>query len=301
MITLGTILVPHDFSPASDAALRRAVEIAKGVKGRIHVLHAYAWPVRGVMPYQMDLPAGVADGIRAGIEEKLAEICTGIGREGVAASADASADLPVDAIVGAAEKLGAGLIVMGTRGLTGLKHVVLGSVAERTVRLAPCPVLAVKEDDRGGPTRKILAATDFSPTGDHAGAVAESLAKQLGAELHLVHAIDIPLTMVTPYEVTIPDNLIRDSRAAARKKLDAGAARLAASGGPVPKAHLTEVPAAPAIADLAREIGADLVVIGTRGHTGLKHVLLGSVAERTLRLAPCAVLAVKSEAHQLDD
>jgi nucleotide-binding universal stress UspA family protein len=104
---------------------------------------------------------------------------------------------------------------------------------------------------------------------------------------------------VTPYEVAIPDGLIRDSRAAARKKLDATVAVLY-SDGVEAKTHLTEVPAAPAIADLAREIAADLVVIGTRGHTGLKHVLLGSVAERTLRLAPCPVLTVKSADHQLD-
>jgi nucleotide-binding universal stress UspA family protein len=292
MIKLGTILVPHDFSPTSDAGVRRAVRLAKTAAGRIHLLHAYAWPVRGVMPYEMTIPAGVADAIRAGIEEKLEELRAGIEREGVPATAEASADLPVDAITGTAEKLGAGLIVMGTRGLTGLKHVVLGSVAERTVRLAPCPVLSVKEDDAGGEIRRILGATDFSPTGDHALAVAASLAKQLGAELHVAHAFDIPLTMVTPYEVAIPDGVIRDSRAAARKKLDAGAAALR-SQGVEPETHLTEVPAAPAIADLAREISADLVVIGTRGHTGLKHVLLGSVAERTLRLAPCPVLTVK--------
>jgi nucleotide-binding universal stress UspA family protein len=157
----------------------------------------------------------------------------------------------------------------------------------------------VKEDDAGGPARRILAATDFSPTGEHACAVAASLAKQLGAELHVAHAFDIPLTVVTPYEVAIPDGLIRDSRAAARKKLDATVAGLRGEGVDA-QPHLTEVPAAPAIADLARELSADLVVIGTRGRTGLKHVLLGSVAERTLRLAPCPVLTVKSADHQLD-
>jgi nucleotide-binding universal stress UspA family protein len=55
------------------------------------------------------------------------------------------------------------------------------------------------------------------------------------------------------------------------------------------------VPAAPAIAKAAEDFAADLIVMGTRGNTGLKHVLLGSVAERTLRLAPCSVLAVKGD------
>jgi nucleotide-binding universal stress UspA family protein len=57
--------------------------------------------------------------------------------------------------------------------------------------------------------------------------------------------------------------------------------------------HLSEVPAASAIVGQAEELGVDLIIMGTRGHTGLKHVLLGSVAERTLRHAPCSVLTVK--------
>jgi nucleotide-binding universal stress UspA family protein len=299
MISLGTILVPHDFSAHSDAALRRAVELARTAKGRLHLLHAYAWPVRGVMPYDMAMPAGVWDAIRQGTLEKLEEIRTDVAKQGVPVTAEVSAQLPVEAIVAAAEKHTADLIVLGTRGLTGLKHVVLGSVAERTVRLAPCPVLTVKEGDTGGPLRRIVVATDFSVPGDHARDVGVSLAKQLGAEVHLVHAFDVPLALVTPYEVAVPDGLISESRQAARRKLDASTEAVRKQGVTA-TAHLSEVPAAPAIADVAREVKADLVVVGTHGRTGLKHVLLGSVAERTLRLAPCAVLTVKAQNHQLD-
>jgi nucleotide-binding universal stress UspA family protein len=106
--------------------------------------------------------------------------------------------------------------------------------------------------------------------------------------------------MVTPYEVTVPDGLIREAREAARKKLDTALDAIRKQGLEA-TGHLGEVPAAPAIADVAREVKADLVVIGTHGRTGLKHVLLGSVAERTLRLAPCAVLSVKQADHQLGD
>ena len=176
----------------------------------------------------------------------------------------------------------------------------LGSIAERVVRLAPCPVLTVKEDDTAGPIQRIVVATDFSGPGDHARDVGVSLAKQLGAEVHVVHAFDIPLAMVTPYEVTVPDGLIREAREAARRKLDGALGAIRAQGLKA-TGHLAEVPAAPAVAEVARDVKADLVVIGTRGHTGLRHVLLGSVAERTLRLAPCPVLTVKQADHQLDD
>jgi len=256
MIRLGTILVPHDFSPHSDAALRRAVDLAKQQNGKIHLLHAYAWPMRGVMPYDMAVPAGVWDAIREGTMERLEEIRADVAKQGVEATAEVSALLPVEAILTAQKELHADVIALGTRGFTGLKHVVLGSTAERTVR------------------------------------VAVVLAKLFGADLHVVHAFDIPLALVTPYEVTVPDNLIREARDAARKRLDAAIETVKAKGVSA-TAHLAEVPAATAIVEVASETKADLIVIGTRGHTGLKHVLLGSVAERTLRLAPCAVLTVK--------
>jgi nucleotide-binding universal stress UspA family protein len=299
MIRLGTILVPHDFSAHSDTALRRAVNLAKTTKGRIHLLHAYAWPVRGVMPYDMAVPAGVWDAIRQGTLEKLEELRADLEKQGVEATAEVNSHLPVEAITSTATKLPADLIVMGTRGLTGFKHVVLGSVAERTVRLASCPVLTVKEDDKAEATRRIVVATDFSGPGEHARDEGVALAKQLGAEVHLVHAFDIPLAMVTPYEVTVPDGLIHEAREAARKKLESALEAIRKQGVKA-TGHLAEVPAAPAIAQVAGEVKADLVVIGTHGRTGLKHVLLGSVAERTLRLAPCAVLTVKSD-QQLAD
>jgi nucleotide-binding universal stress UspA family protein len=67
-----------------------------------------------------------------------------------------------------------------------------------------------------------------------------------------------------------------------------------ASDGVTATSQLSEFPAASAVLDLAERLGADLIVMGTRGRTGLKHVLLGSVAERTLRHAPCSVLTVKA-------
>jgi nucleotide-binding universal stress UspA family protein len=295
---LGSILVPYDFSSHSEAALKRAVDLAKASKARLHLLHAYAWPVNGVMPYDMVMPAGVWDAIREGTLEKLEEVRKGVAQQGVSAECEASSLLPVEAIGEAAARVHADLIVLGTRGLTGVKHIVLGSVAERTVRLAPCPVLAVKDGDPGGPLRRIVVATDFSEPGDHARDVGVSLAKEVGAEVHLIHAFDIPLALVTPYEVAVPDGLIREAREAARKKLDHALEAVRALGVKA-TGHLAEVPAAPAIADLAAELKADLVVVGTHGRTGLKHVLLGSVAERTLRLAPCAVLTVKPADHQL--
>jgi nucleotide-binding universal stress UspA family protein len=144
--------------------------------------------------------------------------------------------------------------------------------------------------------QKILAAVDFSEYSDPVLDAAVGFARQFDAELHLVHAYDarIPLVpQLTPYGVTTPPALIEETQELAASKLDALARRTAAQGVAV-TSHVSGAPAASAIVDLAEELGVDLIIMGTRGRAGLKHVLLGSVAERTMRHAPCWVLAVKA-------
>jgi nucleotide-binding universal stress UspA family protein len=300
MIALRTILVPHDFSPHADAALRRASGFAQATRARIHLLHACALPVGGLMPHEMVVPAGVWDAIRTGAEERLEEVRRRLVQQGVDASAEVSSRLPVDAILESADKTRADLIVMGTYGRAGLKHALLGSVAERTLRLAPCPVISVKKGDAGALPRRILVATDFSETGEHAREVGSKVAQQFGAEVHLVHALDVLPSLVGAYGVTPPETLVAEARENADKRLDAALEALRA-GGVRATGHLTEAPAAPAIARIAGAVEADLLVIGTHGYTGLRHALLGSVAERTLRLVRCAVLTVKVSDSQLRD
>ena len=142
------------------------------------------------------------------------------------------------------------------------------------------------------PLRCIVVGIDFSELSQRALTTAIELARDSGAEIHLVHAFDIRVPFVTPYEVAVPDHLISEARDAAARKLEEALGSISAAGVKA-KSHLEEVPASSAIVRVATELEADLVVMGTHGNTGLKHVLLGSVAERTLRLAPCSVLTVK--------
>lgn len=139
----------------------------------------------------------------------------------------------------------------------------------------------------------ILVAVDFSDHAKAAVVVACDLAEQFGGSLHFVHAFELVTPLVSPYQVSIPDLYLRESRDAAKKQLEGVVEEARATGAKV-ETHFTEAPAAPAIARVAEDIGADLIVMGTRGVTGLKHLVLGSVAERTLRLAPCSVLTVKT-------
>jgi nucleotide-binding universal stress UspA family protein len=142
--------------------------------------------------------------------------------------------------------------------------------------------------------KKILVPVDFSAQSNEALDCAVELARVFGAEIHVVHAFDLPVPLVSPREVAVPNKLFDQAWQSATDQLRKATDKVAAAGiDSVP--HLLEVPTAQAIVDLAESIEADLIVMGTRGHTGLKHILLGSVAERTLRLAPCSVLVVRGD------
>ncbi len=140
--------------------------------------------------------------------------------------------------------------------------------------------------------KTILVPTDFSPHSEKALGFAEKIVKLTGGKIHLLHCYQINVGGISPYGVTIPDEFNREICEAAAEKVEELEKKVAAEGIEV-EAHITSRYALEAVSDLARELGADLIVMGTRGATGLKHILLGSVAERTLRTAPCPVLTVK--------
>lgn len=139
---------------------------------------------------------------------------------------------------------------------------------------------------------RILIAVDFSPHSEKATEVGIDMAKRLGAHVDLVHAFELPLPALTPYDVVLPENFIGEARDAARGELAKVEAKVRDAGLEV-ETHIRDGAPAGAIDDVAQELGSDLIVMGTRGNAGLKHVVLGSVAERTLRHAPCPVLTVK--------
>ena len=133
--------------------------------------------------------------------------------------------------------------------------------------------------------KKILVPTDFSEHADQAIATGEGLAKSFGAEIHLLHVLHLPVQAVTPEMTVVPVGFWQDLRSFAQKKLDASRAGIEKLGLRCSAEIVEDVPGF-AIAAAAKRVNADLIVIGSRGLTGLKHALLGSVAERTVRTAP---------------
>ncbi len=141
--------------------------------------------------------------------------------------------------------------------------------------------------------RCILVPLDFS---EHAAAVldwASRLAEQHGSRIVLFHAYHLPVEFQQLEGAYLPPDFWANVKSEAEQSLGRYAEDLKKRGLDV-EAVVREGYAATAIVDEATSQGADLIVIGTHGHSGLKHMLLGSIAERVVQKAPCPVLTVKT-------
>jgi nucleotide-binding universal stress UspA family protein len=149
MSEIHRILVPIDFSEHSQHALDAAIGLAKSFGAELHLLHCFQpYPTGTVAPsYGVVVPDTYERAVREATTAQLSRWRDKASAQGVRVEKHISAGFPSHGIIALAEELPADLIVIGTRGLTGIRHVLLGSVAERTVRLAPCPVLTVKRHD----------------------------------------------------------------------------------------------------------------------------------------------------------
>ena len=140
----------------------------------------------------------------------------------------------------------------------------------------------------------ILVATDFSEAAAHATDTAIDYARKFGSKIVLVHAFDVHIPVAAPTisgTYALPDGFLEDIMNAARGRIEQAAGEVAECGVPCEGVAI-DAPPAMAVVDEALERKADLIVMGSRGLTGLKHVALGSVADKVVRTAPCPVLTV---------
>jgi len=301
MLTISNILVPRDFSPVSDRALRQALVLAAHRGATIHVLHAevpYAAERRE--KYESDPTAGIEelrDALhRAGAVSEAAlnaVTVTGAVRRDVAAA---------PSILRYAADEGVDLIALGTHGRRGASRILLGSVAEEVVRRADRPVLTVRGEDESvsGVIRRILVPVDFSKYARNATRVAKEWAALYGAKVDLLHVVEETLHPAFyvggVQSVYDADPNIEEK---VRKRLTTIAEEV---GGPdVPTEVHVKGPgtAAPVVAEFVDEHDVDLVTMSTHGRTGLERFFLGSVAEKVVRHVSCPVLTVKAFGRSL--
>lgn len=284
------ILFPTDLSESADHAMRQAVELAVQLQARLDVFH--------VVTLHAADPGGLKDSLEdylKKLEEEvfadLSERSDVIKRRGV--SVDVSVERSVaawEAIVDKAEAIGADLIVMGTHGRTGVGKLLLGSVAEQVVQHAGCNVVTVGKDAKVAEGTAgfdpILVPVDFADYSEKAIEVAKQIVTKDG-KLVVQHVVSTPIhpsfyaggvTQMFELDPELP-NRIREQLA----KLYDGPGELV----------VTEGTPAEEILKTADEHDVQMIVMGTRGLSGLDHVLLGSVTERVMRKAKVPVLAVK--------
>lgn len=295
MFPIKTIIVPTDFSDASEAALRSAAALARHDGASVHLLHVIRLPFLHTT-YDVNVPEAIWKGLRKGTEERLGEASRQLEELGVREVHRIVSDSlqPEEAIARSARELDADLVLMATRDPSSLKVAVLGSVTARTVRSAPAPVLTVRGEGLGGsPVARILLATDFSRHAERAAALASAFARRFEARLDVIHVLESSPEVIRAISSELAA-FEDQARAIAGDRLTELGERLQ-SEGIAATPHLLRGRPVDTIVAEAERLGADLVVLGTHGNTGFARIALGSVAERTLRLAPCSVLTTHAE------
>lgn len=298
MLKIKKVLFSTDFSKSSDQAFPYAVQLAQTYGAELHMLHALVLHADDPGHPEHHLPdrEEIERTLRDVTETRMGETTEGAGVGELEVKRAIHRDLsPAPAILDYASENDIDVIVMGTHGRRGVRHLLMGSVAEEVVRLASCPVLTVREMKGEGGVRsieKILVPTDFSKHAELAVDYAKALAEPLGARLVLVHAVE---EVIYPefYMPVVAEDSAEQLQARAEEHLQKTIARIESPGV---EASIEVRRGRPAleIAEFAETEDADLIVMASHGLTGLRHFLLGSVTEQVIRRAPCPVLTVKA-------
>lgn len=292
------ILVPVDFSSFSRAALERALVLARTCDAQIRMLHALYLP-----PITLDqaLPESFWADLRKSEQAALEELRVEFEGRGARISTRFEEREPVEAIRDASRDPDVDLIVMGSHGRGGLDRLLLGSVSERTIQGACAPVLVVREDEVEArqPIRSILFVTDFSEGAQRAEEVVASWARHFGSEVEVFHAIAETAVLFAPYAVPGSSDFDGEMKEAARRRIEGVVERFEQRGVSV-KSKIVYGFASEAIIRRAESTGAQMIAVGSQGYSRLQRFVLGSVALRVLRHAPCSVLVAGSPPSQPD-
>jgi nucleotide-binding universal stress UspA family protein len=287
--SLKNLLVCTDGSEYSEGAIREAIRLAKTTGATLTALS-----VIDFNPEFEALAPDLVDKLETDIRKHLKEVKEKAALESIEVQAfTLLSTAPYSGIAKEAEKVGADLIIMGRRGRTGMKRLLMGSVTKRVIGHAPCSILVVPRGARID-CKKILCGTDGSVYGNASAAEAVMIAKRCGAELiflSVVHAeTTSPLDIVHSqmHHDLIAENELRAAESGLRAAKEHAHNENIRCEGLVLAGRPDEV-----IVKTAREKGADLIVVGSHGRTGVDRLLMGSVTERVVGNAECAVLVVK--------
>jgi nucleotide-binding universal stress UspA family protein len=298
VITIKRILCPVDFSPFSRRALDHAAVLAHWYEAELTVLH-----VSPSMPTILGLEPAVSAATLAPYDRET------LGRElqqfvGDTAKAKPAPQLlirsgpPAATILDRATELRADLVVLGTHGRTGFERFMLGSVTEKIVRKAPCPVLTVPSRAAGDPEKplfaRILCGVDFSEASGHAAQYALRLAQEARGRLTMLHVVEwLPDDSFAKHPGFDVGHYRRSLLTDARSRVDELVPPEARNWCD-PETRVVCGKPYQEILRVAQNDAADLVVLGVHGRGAVDRMLFGSTTQQVVRQALCPVLTIRS-------
>jgi nucleotide-binding universal stress UspA family protein len=310
-LNLQKILVPIDFSERSIHAIAAARNVARRFGSTISLVnvHEFDYPTGFLIPAAPIpvSPMAYFEDAHKAVEQGLKELSRS---NALGGKCYARVGVPIfDEICSVARRAGVDMIVTSTHGHTGLKHLFLGSTAERLVQHAPCPVLVARDRKLAGTRGKrrsngkgdslmsvntILVPVDFSACSLAGLSYAIQFAEKFSARLILLHVVNVAVAISADgcvlYDISAVEMAAREDA----KERMADFVRWAQFGR-VQYATVVKVgQTVKTICDFVGTEKVDLVITSTHGRTGFKHVMLGSIAEQVVRSASCSVLTVPS-------
>ena len=300
------ILLATDGSEEAELAAITATNLAQKTGSELHVVHVFGIAPVGppVHPEAAELegegPEAQAELLQRLSEQRAREVLDAQVEKvrsvgGMVVEEHLVEGRVAQEIVALAEEIETGLIVLGSRGSSRLKRALMGSVSSSVVRHAHCPVLVVRGSEGGGDNLpgRILLAVDGSEEAHAAAGMAIELADRMGSELHVVQVGEVRPV----YHPERHDYLARyeELQEEAQRLLQEQVEQIEAAGGKVAGSHLGMGRPDEEVVVLAEEIGADLIVTGSRGLGGIRRALMGSISSSVVHHAHCPVLVVRKD------
>jgi nucleotide-binding universal stress UspA family protein len=295
------ILLATDGSEPSEIAARTALDLAKRLDSEVHVIHVA--PEHPYVRAYYDLRhQEEEEGLRREDQRMLDEYVDHLRKAGgTVAESYLRVGEAAKEIVEVAEELGVGLVVLGNRGHGRIRRALMGSVSMGVLRHAHCSVLIVRghgpeHEERGSLLGKILVAIDGSEEASEAAQVAAEVANATGSEVHLVYAMQ-----EERYKPHLGPEMwkgweegFEHAKLSARSWVEQEAERMRGEGTKAVESHLLIGRPDAAIVWSAEELGARLVVVGSRGLGGISRALIGSVSDSVVRHAHCPVMVIRA-------
>jgi len=285
------LLLATDSSEFSEGAIREAVKMAKRCGSKLTAISV----IETNPEFESTAPQ-VLEKLEKEVRSHLGTVQARAKQEGVACEVvvhegEDSYKYIVDEAV--AQK--STMIIMGRRGKKGFRRLVMGSTTSWTIGHSPCSVLVVPRNAQVE-FKSVVVATDGSPHSSAAASEAIGIAKRNSAKLTVLAVVPADIAMPTDIDfAAIQREKLADQEMQVAEKNAKAVKEAAQKAGVDAQAFVMSGKPADAIMEIAKDKAADLIVVGSHGRTGLDRLLMGSVAERVIVLATCAVLVAKGK------